>query len=209
MNYNFYSYSYSCSYSYYYYIKIVIIINYHSQNNNLTDEYALKALEKLYSLHSLIPQLIHSTNMRSERAWFEFWLPILSGLGQQCYHSSKDVRQSALVYLQRALLSNDLESNSNANFWSDCFDNVLFPLLEELLKKEVYNLDPYGMDETMARASSLMCKIFLHYFSKINSKELERVWSNMLQYLCRYLFAAKSEFLVNNNNDNKYLLLID
>eukprot|EP00833_Pecoramyces_ruminatium_P016301 jgi/Orpsp1_1/1190333/evm.model.d7180000078324.1 len=165
------------------------------KNNNLTNEYALKALEKLYSLHSLIPQLIRSTNMRSERAWFEFWLPILSGLGQQCYHSCKDVRQSALVYLQRALLSNDLESNSNANFWSDCFDNVLFPLLEELLKKEVYNLDPNGMDETMARASALMCKIFLHYFSKINSKELERIWSDILQYLCRYLVAAKSEFL--------------
>jgi len=134
--------------------------------------------------------------MRSERAWFEFWLPILSGLGQQCYHSCKDVRQAALVYLQRALLSNDLESNSNANFWSDCFDNVLFPLLEELLKKEIYNLDPNGMDETMARASALMCKIFLHYFSKINTKELERIWSDILQYLCRYLVAAKSEFLV-------------
>jgi len=165
------------------------------KNNNLTNDYALKALEKLYSLHSLIPQLIRSTGMRSERAWFEFWLPILSGLGQQCYHSCKEVRQSALVYLQRALLSNDLESNSNANFWSDCFDNVLFPLLEELLKKEVYNLDPSGMDETMARASALMCKIFLHYFSKINAKELERIWSDILQYLCRYLVAAKSEYL--------------
>ncbi|OUM69181.1 hypothetical protein PIROE2DRAFT_2875 [Piromyces sp. E2] len=166
--------------------------------STLSNDYALKALEKLYSLHSLIPQLIRSTGMRSERAWFEFWLPILSGLGQQCYHSCKEVRQSALVYLKRNLLSNDLESNSNANFWSDCFDNVLFPLLEELLKKEVYNLDPSGMDETMARASDLMCKIFLHYFSKINAKELERIWSDILQYLCRYLVAAKSEFLVSD-----------
>ncbi|ORY75549.1 Sec7-domain-containing protein, partial [Neocallimastix californiae] len=184
-----------------------------NQHNNktksLTNEYALKALEKLYSLHSLIPQLIHSTNMRSERAWFEFWLPILSGLGQQCYHSCKDVRQAALVYLQRALLSNDLESNSNANFWSDCFDNVLFPLLEELLKKEIYNLDPNGMDETMARASALMCKIFLHYFSKINTKELERIWSDILQYLCRYLVAAKSEFLKEGVIESiKNLLLV-
>ncbi|ORX61066.1 Sec7-domain-containing protein [Piromyces finnis] len=170
-------------------------ISKNNKSNDLTNEYALKALEKLYSLHSLIPYLIRSTGMRSERAWFEFWLPILSGLGQQCYHSCKEVRQSALVYLKRNLLSNDLESNSNANFWSDCFDNVLFPLLEELLKKEVYNLDPSGMDETMARASDLMCKIFLHYFSKINAKELERIWSDILQYLCRYLLAAKSEFL--------------
>jgi len=180
-----------------------------TKSNSLTNEYALKALEKLYSLHSLIPQLIHSTNMRSERAWFEFWLPILSGLGQQCYHSCKDVRQAALVYLQRALLSNDLESNSNANFWSDCFDNVLFPLLEELLKKEIYNLDPNGMDETMARASALMCKIFLHYFSKINTKELERIWSDILQYLCRYLVAAKSEFLKEGVIESiKNLLLV-
>ncbi|KAJ3412584.1 GDP/GTP exchange factor for ARF [Chytridiales sp. JEL 0842] len=140
---------------------------------------AVKALEKLFRLHTKVPKMIAHLGMGHERAWFEFWLPLLSGLGQQCYHPAREVRQCGLTLLQRALLSPELESNTSTSNASaaaspahtansitspiltsstfdtgvDCFENVLFPLLDELLKPDVFKLDPNGMDESRMRAA--------------------------------------------------------
>ncbi|KAJ3048959.1 GDP/GTP exchange factor for ARF, partial [Rhizophlyctis rosea] len=129
---------------------------------------ALKALEHLYRLHLKIPILIKEGGIKPNRAFFEFWLPILSGLSQQSYHPAREVRQSALTLLQRALLSPELEaSSSSPDTWTDVFDNVLFPLLDELLKPDVGKLDPLGMDETRMRATGLLCQIFLQYLPRL------------------------------------------
>ncbi|KAJ3113573.1 GDP/GTP exchange factor for ARF [Phlyctochytrium bullatum] len=170
-------------------------------------EIAIKALDKLFKLQYKIPRLIQQSGIRQERAWFEFWLPILSGLGQQCYHPSREVRQHALTLLQRALLATELEngtfgvpgfelSPSMVETWVDCFENVIFPLLDELLKPEVYKLDPNGMDETRMRASALLCKIFLQYLQRLlRYRDLPRLWVNILNYMKRYMQASRQEFL--------------
>jgi hypothetical protein len=182
-------------------------------------ERAIKSLEKLFRLHAKIPKLIAQLGMGHERAWFEFWLPLLSGLGQQCYHPSREVRQCGLTLLQRALLSPELESSTSSGTPSpvqvtasqtlaltsstfdtgvDCFENVLFPLLDELLKLDVFKLDPTGMDETRMRASALLCKIFLQYLPRLlRFRDLPELWIKILDYLCRYLSAGGNEFLVS------------
>lgn len=79
----------------------------------------------------------------------------------------------------------------------DCFDHILFHLLDELLKPEVWNLDIFGMSETRMRACGLLCKIFLHYLPRLmRSRELARVWSKILQYIYFYTDAGGEEFLV-------------
>lgn len=159
---------------------------------------AIKAVEQLYKLHAKIPLLTEGANIKSERAWYEFWLPILSGLGQQCYHPCREVRQTAVTFLQRALLSPELDKIEFPELFIDLFEHILFPLLEELLKREVASLDPKGMDETRMRASGLMCKIFLHHFGKlIKCKDVKGLWVRMLEYLCRYMNAGETDFLVS------------
>ncbi|KAJ3194456.1 GDP/GTP exchange factor for ARF [Irineochytrium annulatum] len=168
---------------------------------------AVKALDRLFKLQFKIPKLIQQTGIRQERAWFEFWLPILSGIGQQCYHPSREVRQHGLTLLQRALLSPELETGTfgvpgfevtpaTVEMWVDCFENVIFPLLEELLKPEVFKLDPNGMDETRMRASALLCKIFLQYLHRLlRYKDLPRLWVDILDFMNKYMRASPQEFL--------------
>ncbi|KAI8799312.1 hypothetical protein BJ742DRAFT_884663 [Cladochytrium replicatum] len=167
------------------------VANQKSQAVQAAIERALRAVEQLYKLHFRIPKLVKQAEMKQSRgSYFEFWLPILSGLGQQCYHPSREVRQSALTFLQRALLSPDLESDS-IDPWIDCFENVLFPLLDELLKPAVFQLDPQGMDETRMRASGLLCKIFLQYLNRMMRwKDLPDLWVRILQYLNQYMHAG-------------------
>ncbi|KAI9005729.1 hypothetical protein DFJ74DRAFT_691912 [Hyaloraphidium curvatum] len=161
-------------------------------------ERAVKACDRLYKLHGRIPKLMEQKGIRAERAWFEFWLPILSGLGQQCYHPCRDVRQSALTYLQRALLSPELEqaSGDKLDCWVDSFENVLFPLLDELLKPEVFRLDAAGMDETRMRAAGLLSKIFLQYLNRLSRwMELPHLWERILQYMVKYMQSGTGEYL--------------
>ncbi len=81
--------------------------------------------------------------------------------------------------------------------WVDSFENVLFPLLDELLKPEVFRLDAQGMDETRMRAAGLLSKIFLQYLHRLARwMELPHLWQKILQYMVKYMQSGTGEFLV-------------
>ncbi|KAJ3135959.1 GDP/GTP exchange factor for ARF [Physocladia obscura] len=177
------------------------------------NERAAKALDKVFSLNVRIPIMILKAGIGRERAWFEFWLPILSGFAQQCCNPAKEIRQHSLTLLQRSLLSPELESTvlvpkpnatgaideittSTLETGVDCFENVLFPLLEELLKPEIGRLDGTGMSETRMRVAGLLCKIFLQYLNHLlRYKDLPKLWVKILDYIYRYVTAGGSEFV--------------
>ena len=101
-----------------------------------------------------------------------------------------------MTLLQRALLSPELEVGAGADRWTRCFNDVLFPLLDELLKPEAAQLDSAGVDETRMRAAALLCKIFLHSLQRMYaSKTLPNLWANLLQYLGRCTMVG-SDYLV-------------
>jgi hypothetical protein len=142
-------------------------------------------MEKLYELHTLIPQWVKEQDATPERQWFEYWLPILSGLSQQCVHPSIEIRHQALVYLQRLILSPELGKvlDQKMDHRVECFDIVLFPLLELLsVTKE---LDPVGLGETNLRLANLSTKILLQFSHALGEILLARVWGDMLVYLLR------------------------
>ncbi|KXS16367.1 Sec7-domain-containing protein [Gonapodya prolifera JEL478] len=149
---------------------------------------AVVALDKLYMLHAQIPELVSKGQFSQERAWFEFWLPILSGLSQSCYHPSREIRQHGLTYLQRLLLSAELGYGEHS---IDCFENVIFPLLDELLKLEVFRMDPAGMDETRMRAVGLLSKVFLQSLPQLSRwSEFQHLWTRILEYILMFLDGA-------------------
>ncbi|KAJ3076852.1 GDP/GTP exchange factor for ARF [Podochytrium sp. JEL0797] len=174
---------------------------------------ALKALEKLFSLNARVPGLVLNAGIGRERIWFEFWLPLLSGFAQQCYNPGREIRQTSLTLLQRCLLSPELETTvmlakpnpttgeidatttSTLETGVDCFESVLFPLLEQLLKPET-DYPAAGMDETRMRVAALLCKIWLQYVNRlVRYKELGAVWMKVLDYMDRYVNAGGSEFV--------------
>jgi hypothetical protein len=96
-------------------------------------------------------------------------------------------------------MSPELETycRSGTDTWTDCFDSVLFPLMDELLKAELPFLDPVGLDEARMRASALLCKVFLHFLPVMRQRrELPTLWLRILDYLQCYLSASRNEYLV-------------
>jgi hypothetical protein len=172
-------------------------------------ERGVKSLEVIFKLHTKIPKILDDKTIKSERAWFEFWLPILSGLGQQCYHPAREVRQQAFTLLQKALLLPELLNESALGNRLDilvgCFENVLFPLMEELLKPEVFKFDPSGMDETQIRSVGVLSKVFLHYLPQLmTAKELMNVWIRILEHMTYLIHVRESVLLVNDHCDSFY-----
>ncbi|KAI8823734.1 uncharacterized protein EV422DRAFT_618537 [Fimicolochytrium jonesii] len=188
-----------------------------SQIISQAHEQALRALEELYRLHTRIPVLVEKTGMNRNRAFFEFWLPVLSGLSQQSSHPALQVRVCALTFLQRGLLSPQLESACSGgtdgvsqNLWAECFENVLFPMLDELLRPEMQKLDPMEMDVTRMRASALLCKVFLLSVPKLQMwRDFPTLWGRILDFMRRYMEAGTSDYLREGVQESlKNMLLV-
>ncbi|KAF9437726.1 GDP/GTP exchange factor for ARF [Entomortierella beljakovae] len=158
-------------------------------------ERAKKAVEMLYRLHSQAPRLISQSQMNSDLTWSAYWFPILVGLTQQCSNPCRDVRNHAMIYLQRALLLPEIVTDKISE-WVVVFDRVLFKLLEDLLRQDIVQQDPGGFEETRSKACAIVCKTFLHYYFRLLEWEgLQGLWMNVLDYMDAFMQTAQSEQL--------------
>jgi brefeldin A-resistance guanine nucleotide exchange factor 1 len=99
--------------------------------------------------------------------------------------------------LQRTLLSNDLASEQHKE-WTAIFSEVLFPLIKQLLKPEVYQSDPMGMSETRVRAATLLSKVFLHYLTMLSEgQELLDLWLKIVTIMDRLINSGQGDNLVS------------
>ncbi|KAG0331630.1 GDP/GTP exchange factor for ARF [Podila humilis] len=158
-------------------------------------ERAKKAVEMLYKLHSQAPRLITESKMSPELTWSAYWFPILVGLTQQCSNPCREVRNHAMIYLQRALLLPEIVTDKVSE-WVVVFDKVLFTLLEDLLRPEVVQQDPAGFEETRSKACAIVCKTFLHYYFRLLEWEgLKTLWMTVLDYMDAFMQTAQSDQL--------------
>ncbi len=75
---------------------------------------------------------------------------------------------------------------------------MLFPLINELLKPEIYATDPAGMGETRVRAATLLCRIFLHYLVLLVEWEgMLGLWGRILEVLERFMWSGQGDTLVS------------
>ncbi|XP_048590620.1 Golgi-specific brefeldin A-resistance guanine nucleotide exchange factor 1 isoform X2 [Nematostella vectensis] len=126
--------------------------------------------------------------------WTKCWCPLLQGIARLCCDNRKEVRMSALTFLQRALLVQDMQVLSAVE-WESCFNKVLFPMLSRLL--EVPNPDdPIGLEETRMRAATLLSKVFLQHLSPLLSlSTFTALWLTILDFMDKYMHADKSDLL--------------
>jgi brefeldin A-resistance guanine nucleotide exchange factor 1 len=118
-------------------------------------------------------------------AWSTFWLPPLLALSKQCINANPPIRQRAITYLQRLLLSTHLSISQST---TPIYDRVLFPIMDELLKSP----DP-TLAETRLRASGLLCKVFLADASRLAESQegVVPVFTRLLSVMERMVRSEK------------------
>ncbi|MBW0475602.1 hypothetical protein O181_015317 [Austropuccinia psidii MF-1] len=185
------------------------------QNNSTADDSfaqrALDSVEMIRNAQELIPQLSAQAKSDPSKPWASFWMPVLLAYGQQSINGNREVRQQALANLQRSLVAPEILLNGNIDL-TIIFERVLFPVLEELLKPQVFRRDPDGMGETRLRASGLLCKIFLHYLVQLSEQGMSRMaelWLQILGFLDRFMHSGRRDQMYEAVPENlKNVLLV-
>jgi brefeldin A-resistance guanine nucleotide exchange factor 1 len=96
------------------------------------------------------------------------------------------------------LLSNELASPDHQE-WTAIFSEVLFPLITQLLKPEVYQSDPLGMSETRVRAATLLSRVFLHYLVMLSeTDDLLELWLKIITIMDRLINSGQGDNLVGH-----------
>lgn len=170
--------------------------------NSQNDPVAIRgrqALDMIRESQSLANDLIQKSDLPAARAWETYWLPVLSAYSQQSVNGCREIRQTALANLQRTLIANEVLSNADIDLIM-VFEKLIFPMLDELLKPQVFRRDPEGMGETRLRASALLCKIFLHYLVQLSQKQgmagMTELWLKILGYLDRFMHSGRRDQMV-------------
>lgn len=106
--------------------------------NNTYDAMSLQLTELMYTLHTHASSIFEKVpddgnqsqqnrpsdvTARMDFLWTKCWCPLLQGIARLCCDVRRDVRMSALTYLQRALLVHDLQ-DLTAVEWEACFNKV-------------------------------------------------------------------------------------
>ncbi|EEH22717.2 hypothetical protein PABG_04928 [Paracoccidioides brasiliensis Pb03] len=165
-----------------------------SQDNPFVQR-GTKAIGLIYHLTGRVPALIQQSHLERNEAWAAYWSPIFSALTTQCLNPCREVRHQAISALQRSLLSPELASTDHTE-WIAIFAEVLFPLILQLLKPEVYRSDPVGMSETRVQAATLVCKIFLHYLVLLSEWDgMLDLWLKILDILDRMMNSGQGDSL--------------
>ncbi|XP_065652483.1 Golgi-specific brefeldin A-resistance guanine nucleotide exchange factor 1 isoform X4 [Hydra vulgaris] len=155
-------------------------------------------LKARWSSKESIDQLPSTFKADSDNAmsllWVKCWCPLLQGIARLCCDTRRGIRMTALTVLQRSMLADDLQLMSAAE-WENCFNQVLFPMLSNLLELST-DWDPNGLEETRMRAATLLCKAFLlHLNTLISLATFTALWMTMLDFMDKYMHADNSDLL--------------
>ncbi|KAK3712801.1 GDP/GTP exchange factor for ARF [Vermiconidia calcicola] len=155
-----------------------------------------RALVVVSQLASRVPALIEQSHLETNEAWRAYWSPVFRCLATQACNPCREIRHQAFTSLQRCLLSTELASPDHTE-WTNIFGEVLFPLINQLLKPEVYQTDPLGMSETRVQAAQLLCKIFLHYLVLLSEWDgVLDLWVKIMAIMDRLMNSGQSDTLV-------------
>ncbi|CAH4030230.1 unnamed protein product [Pieris brassicae] len=176
-----------------------------SDEDDSLDSYhmvSIQLLDLMHTLHSRTAQIFKWWRDEADQGqgaeeydlWEVAWKPLLQGIAEFCTDKRKQVSNSAIAYLQRALLAPALSSLGGVG-WEACFSYVLLPLLTQ----------PPPRHETAARADTLMCKVFLQHLQALSGRatfaslwtKIVRVQQSLLQASAEPLREGALESLKN------------
>lgn len=100
--------------------------------------------------------------------------------------------------MQRSLLSPEV-TLTDAKEWTAIFGKVLFPLIQRLLKPEVFSSDKDGMSEMRVQSASLLCKVFLQYLVLLSGWDgMLDLWIKIIDIMDRLKNSGQGDSLVSS-----------
>ena len=154
-----------------------------------------KAVSLISELIQRVPELIRQSHLEHEKAWMTYWSLIFQKFQAQCLNPCRKIRRQACSSLQNALLSPHLSPSTNEE-WALIFRTVLFGLIFRLLKPEVYQTDPTGMNETRLQAANLLCRTFLHHLPLLSQRaNMLDLWLKILDIMDRLMNSGQGDNL--------------
>ncbi|XP_028167374.1 Golgi-specific brefeldin A-resistance guanine nucleotide exchange factor 1 [Ostrinia furnacalis] len=160
---------------------------------------SIQLLDLMHTLHSRTAQIFkwwrdeadQGQNAEEYDLWEVAWMPLLQGIAEFCTDRRKQVSNSAIAYLQRALLVPGLSPGAGGaggagGAWEACFQRVLFPLLERLPRRA----------HIAARANTIMCKVFLQHLSALSPRaSFTALWLRVIDVQASLVAAGADDAL--------------
>lgn len=188
---------------------LTTIIDQHLSRDSLPAVLDLLTALALHENNAALDMLL---TLRREPSWDWEWEQVsalASKLGTLCLQPAKHIRQRAIEGLAAILLEkprNDLI----------VFTHIAFPLLENLLRPDVFNRDPTsaGMGNTRSAVTNLVCKVWLLLdLHSLDDEHVERVWLELLDFLDRFMSSSTNSKKMNMVHESileniKNLLLV-
>ncbi|WCJ25708.1 ARF guanine-nucleotide exchange factor GNOM [Euphorbia peplus] len=121
----------------------------------------------------------------------EMWLRLVQGLRKVCLDLREEVRNHAILMLQRCMAEVDVIHFPNA-LWFQCFDLVIFTLLDELLEisMESSAKNYRKMEESIILAMKVMTKAYLQQLQDLSQQpSFCKLWLGVLNRMERCMKA--------------------
>ncbi|MCI06160.1 ARF guanine-nucleotide exchange factor GNOM-like, partial [Trifolium medium] len=121
----------------------------------------------------------------------EMWLRLVQGLRKVCLDQREEVRNHALLSLQKCM-TEAVETRLPCDLWLQCFDQVIFTLLDDLLDiaEEHSPKDYRNIEETLILAMKLLFKVFLQLLQELSQLEtFSKLWVGVLSHAENYVKA--------------------
>ncbi|KAI4307595.1 hypothetical protein L6164_030768 [Bauhinia variegata] len=119
----------------------------------------------------------------------EMWLRLVQGLRKVCLDQREEVRNHALLALQRCLTGAD-EIYLPHSLWLQCFDAVIFTVLDDLLEiAQGHSQKDYrNMEGTLILAMKLLSKVFLQLLQDLAQlTTFCKLWLGVLSRMEKYM----------------------
>jgi brefeldin A-resistance guanine nucleotide exchange factor 1 len=89
--------------------------------------------------------------------------------------------------------------------WTKIFSQVLFPLITQLLRPEVYQSDPVGISEVRVRASTLLCRCYLHSLTElVEWVGFLDLWLNIVSVMDRLMNSGREDKSVRQRPSSSF-----
>ncbi|KAJ7964556.1 ARF guanine-nucleotide exchange factor GNOM-like [Quillaja saponaria] len=121
----------------------------------------------------------------------EMWLRLVQGLRKVCLDQREEVRNHALLSLQRCLTGIDGIDLAHG-LWLQCFDLVIFTMLDDLLEiAQGHSQKDYrNMEGTLILAMKLLSKVFLQLLQGLSQlSTFCKLWLGVLSRMEKYIKA--------------------
>ncbi|KAJ1400960.1 Sec7, C-terminal domain superfamily [Sesbania bispinosa] len=119
----------------------------------------------------------------------EMWLRLAQGLRKLCLDQREEVRNQALLSLQNCL-TGSVGIHLPNGLWLQCFDQVIFTLLDDLLEiSQTHSPKDYrNMEGTLILALKLLSKVFLQLLQNLSQlPDFSKLWLGVLNLLEKFM----------------------